>query len=207
MEQLRRSLAWTSVALALAAGPASGGAAPRLDWSLASTDGRVVRLDDLPRKWLLVYFGYTYCPDLCPTALQDMAVVLEDLGALAERVQPVFVTIDPVRDTPAALAAYVRNFAAPILPLTGTPEAIARAARQLDMYYVRYRDPSLAQYSFDHSSSFFLIDPERRLAGDFATEREPSEIAVELRQRIAASNEDTDENTGREPHDPSDHAP
>src|SRR5690349_8090290 len=144
MQPLRRSLVWAWIAYALAAWPAVGDAAARVDWRLETVDGRTVGPDDLPRKWLLVYFGYIYCPDLCPTALQDIALVLQELGALAGRVQPVFVTIDPERDTPAALAAYVRNFTAPILPLTGTPEAIAAAARQLDMYYVRYRDPSLA---------------------------------------------------------------
>jgi protein SCO1/2 len=169
---------------ASAIAPAAG---PRLHWTLERVDGTPVAIDALPGEWLLVYFGYTYCPDLCPTALQDMAAILGALGPLAKRVQPVFVTIDPERDTPDLLAQYVRNFAAPILPLTGTPEQIAAAARAVEFHYVPYRDPGVGGDSFDHSSSFFLVDPARRLAADFATELDPAEIAAALRDRIASS--------------------
>jgi protein SCO1/2 len=181
----------TMLALGLAYGiTASRGAAREapVTWSLEGVDGRPVTVRDMPPKWLLVYFGYTYCPDICPTALYDLAAVLRDLGPLADRVQPVFITIDPERDTPALLARYVTNFEAPIIPLTGTSDQIRVAARQFAFHYVRYQDPSLGDYTFDHSSSFFLVDPERRLVGDFATpELTPEEIAAGLREYLGRS--------------------
>jgi protein SCO1/2 len=197
------SLAMAGITALLLSAASTAAAGPRLDWTLERVDGTPVAIDALPQKWLLVYFGYTYCPDLCPTALQDMATILDALGPLAARIQPVFVTIDPERDTPELLAQYVANFAAPILPLTGTPEAIAAAAREVDFHYVRYHDPSVGGDSFDHSSSFFFIDPERRLAGDFATELDPAEIAAALRDRIATS----EPNAGRDPDGPTPDAP
>jgi protein SCO1 len=159
--------------------------APPIAWTLQAVDHRTVTVADLPATWLLVYFGYTYCPDLCPTALLEIGDVLRDLGGLAGRVQPVFVSIDPERDTPELLAQYVANFAAPIIPLTGTPEQTQAAARQFDYHYVRYRDPGLGGYSFDHTSSFFLVDPGRHLVADFATELTATEIAAGIRDRMA----------------------
>jgi protein SCO1/2 len=200
----RQRLRWPAflAALLLSAGAAAA-AGPRLDWTLQRVDGTPVSIDALPGEWLLVYFGYTYCPDLCPTALQDMTAILGAVGPFAKRIQPVFVTIDPERDTPDLLAQYVGNFAVPILPLTGTPDQIAAAAREVDFHYVRYRDPSVGGDSFDHSSSFFLVGPDRSLAGDFATELDPAEIAAALRDRIAAF----DQNAGRDPDGPTPDAP
>jgi protein SCO1 len=172
----------------LAASSAAGAlaASSPIAWTLRGVDGRPVGIGDLPAKWLLVYFGYTYCPDLCPTALLDMTVILRDLNRLADRVQPVFISIDPERDTAETLARYVANFAAPIIPLTGTGEEIQAAARQFHFHYVRYRDPTVADYSFDHSSSFFLVDPGHHLVADFATELPPEEIAASLRERLGS---------------------
>lgn len=156
-------------------------------WSLRATDGRIVTPHDLAPKWLLVYFGYTYCPDLCPSALLDIAEILRGLGAEATRIQPVFISIDPERDTPENLARYLESFEAPILGLTGADEEIASAARQFAFHYVRYRDPSLAGDSFDHTSSFFLVDAKSRLRADFATELPPAEIAAGIRDLLLSA--------------------
>jgi len=172
--------------LAACSASAALAATAPLDWTLQGTDGHTVHLGDLPPKFLFVYFGYAYCPDLCPTALGEIAVILEELHDLAEHVQPVFISIDPERDTPELLQRYVTNFDAPIIALTGSAAAIEAAARQVDFHFVRYQDPSLNGYSFDHSSSFFVLDPERRLVADFATELTPQEIAVALRALITA---------------------
>jgi protein SCO1/2 len=198
MEGVRgcRWAAWAAIVAALL--PVAVRAAdPPVTWTLQAVDHRVVTVTDLPATWLLVYFGYTYCPDLCPTALLEIGDVLRDLGGMAGRVQPVFVTIDPERDTPELLARYVANFAAPIIPLTGTPEQIGGAARQLGYHYVRYRDPGLGGYSFDHTSSFFLVDPGRHLVADFATELTATEIAAGIRDRMATDNDATRAEAGR----------
>jgi protein SCO1 len=151
-------------------------------FSLASLDGRSVTAADLPARWLLVYFGYTYCPDICPASLLDLSRVLDLLGPLAARVQPIFITIDPERDTPDVLGPYVASIDPRLLALTGSEDEIRTAARQLHYSYVRYQDPKLTSYSIDHSSYFFALDPDRRLAADFATpDLAPEEIAARLR--------------------------
>src|SRR6516225_6954568 len=94
---------------------------------LVDQNGKTVTDADLKGKWSLIYFGYTHCPDACPTALNDIAVALEELGPKRAAVRPVFVTVDPERDTPEVLKAYVTSFDAPILALTGTPEEVAQA--------------------------------------------------------------------------------
>ena len=96
---------------------------------LTDQDGKTVTDADLKGKWSLIYFGYTHCPDACPTALNGIAIALDQLGPKRDAVRPVFITVDPERDTPAALKAYVTAFDAPILALTGTPDEVAQAAK------------------------------------------------------------------------------
>jgi protein SCO1/2 len=168
-----------------AAGHASAGEAPRIAFSLKTLDGRTVGVGDLPPTWLLVYFGYTFCPDICPSALLDLGRVLDRLGPLARRIQPVFITVDPERDTPELLAQYVAAVEPRMLALTGSSDEIRAAAQQFDYYYVRYQDPLLASYSIDHSSFFYIVDPERRLVADFATpDLGAEEIAAALRRLL-----------------------
>ncbi len=153
--------------------------------SLQDLDGRAVTANDLRREWLLVYFGYTFCPDICPTALIDLRRVLELLGPLAAQLQPIFITIDPERDTPEVLRSYTAAIDPRLIALTGSEAQIRAAAEQFHFAYVRYQDPSLGSYSIDHSSYFFLVDPARRLAADFATpDLGPEEIAQGLRGLI-----------------------
>src|SRR6516165_6380501 len=108
-----------------AAAPAFGTV---IDFELTDAGGNRVRAVDLRGRWLLIFFGYTFCPDLCPTTLSEIAGALAQLGPLAARVQPVFVSIDPQRDTPQALRDYVQKFDARILPLCGNAEQLALAA-------------------------------------------------------------------------------
>jgi protein SCO1/2 len=175
-----------SVALLVAA----AGAGPRpVEWTLHDLDGRAVGPGDLAPRWALLYLGYTNCADLCPAALADIGDILSDLGSDAARIQPVFVAIDPERDTPELLRRYLSSFAAPIIALTGSEEEIRAAAAQLRFHYVRYRDPSLAGDSFDHTSSFFLLDAKGQLAADFATELPPAEIAGGIRDLLTKEGE------------------
>ena len=151
---------------------------------LTDQNGKTVTDADLKGKWSLVYFGYTHCPDACPTALNDISIALEDLGAKRDAVRPVFITVDPERDTPDALKAYVTSFDAPILALTGTPEQVAQAAKGYRVYYAKHPEAG-GDYSMDHSSVIYVMDPEGRFTASFTHQSTPEEITERLKQLLA----------------------
>jgi protein SCO1/2 len=134
-------------------------------------------------KWVLIYFGYTSCPDACPTALNNMGVALDRLGADAATLQPVFITVDPKRDTREALAEYLKSFDPHIVALTGTEEQIAAVVKEYRVYVAAHQE-SGGNYTVDHNSFYYLIDPEgkfvRVIAGDVSGE----ELAERLRHWI-----------------------
>jgi protein SCO1 len=150
---------------------------------LVDQNGRTVTDTDLRGKWLLVYFGYTHCPDACPTALNDIALALRALGPRAAAVQPVFITVDPARDTPAVMKEYVKSFDAPILALTGSAAAVAQAARAYRVYYARHDLPG-GDYEMDHSSIIYLMDPQGRFVASLTETNSPTQIADALKKRI-----------------------
>jgi protein SCO1/2 len=151
---------------------------------LTDQNGKTVTDADLKGKWSLIYFGYTHCPDACPTALNDIAVALDDLGPKRDAVRPVFITVDPERDTPEALKAYVTSFDTPILALTGTPEEIAQTAKAYRVYYAKHPEPG-GDYSMDHSSVIYVMDPEGRFTATFTHESTPEQIAERLKKLLA----------------------
>jgi len=108
-------------------------------FTLIGTDGATVTESTYRGKIQLVYFGYTYCPDACPTTLNTIASALDELGPLADRIQPLFITIDAQRDTREVLAQYVKSFGSRVVGLTGTPEQIAAAAKAYGVYYAQYK--------------------------------------------------------------------
>jgi cytochrome oxidase Cu insertion factor (SCO1/SenC/PrrC family) len=148
---------------------------------LTDQNGKTVTDADLKGKWSLVYFGYTHCPDACPTALNDISIALEELGAKRDAVRPVFITVDPERDTPEALKAYVTSFDAPILALTGTPEQVAQAAKGYRVYYAKHPETG-GDYSMDHSSVIYVMDPQGRFTASFTHESTPEQIAERLKK-------------------------
>jgi protein SCO1/2 len=151
---------------------------------LVDQNGKMVTDADLRGKWSLVYFGYTHCPDACPTALNDIAVALDELGPKRGAVRPVFITVDPERDTPEVLKAYVTAFDAPILALTGTPEEIAQAAKSYRVYYAKHPEAG-GDYSMDHTSVIYVMDPQGRFTASFTHESSPEEIAERLKKLLA----------------------
>ncbi len=153
-------------------------------FDLVDQNGKPVASADLKGKWLLVYFGYTHCPDACPTALNDMALALDALGPKRGEVRPVFITVDPERDTPAVLKDYVAAFDAPILALTGTPEQVARAAKGYRVYYAKHPEPD-GGYSMDHSSVIYVMDPKGRFTASFTHQSTPEDIAERLKKLLA----------------------
>jgi protein SCO1/2 len=151
---------------------------------LVDQNGKTVTDADLKGKWSLVYFGYTHCPDACPTALNTISIALEDLGPKRDTVRPVFITVDPERDTPEALKAYVTSFDASILALTGTPEQVAQAAKGYRVYYAKHPEAG-GDYSMDHSSVIYVMDPEGRFTASFTHESTPEQIAERLKKLLA----------------------
>jgi protein SCO1/2 len=148
---------------------------------LRAGDGREVTEADFRGRWMLVYFGYTRCPDACPTALQDMANALDAMGPDAkQKVAIVFITIDPERDTPAVVQDYVSVFNAPITGLSGTPEQIAAVAKAYRVYYAKH-PRSGQEYDMDHSSIIYVMDPRGRFVANFTHETAPDAIAAKLR--------------------------
>jgi protein SCO1 len=151
---------------------------------LVDQNGNTVTDADLKGRWSLVYFGYTHCPDACPTALNDIAIALDELGPKREAVRPVFITVDPERDTPEALKDYITSFDAPILALSGSPEEIARAAKAYRVYYAKHAEAG-GDYSMDHSSVIYVMDPEGRFTASFTHQNTPEEIAERLKKLLA----------------------
>ena len=150
---------------------------------LVDQNGKTVTDADLKGKWSLIYFGYTHCPDACPTALNDIAVALDELGPKRAAVRPVFITVDPERDTPEVLKAYVTAFDAPILALTGTPEEVARAAKGYRVFYAKHPEAG-GDYSMDHSSVIYVMDPEGRFTASFTHQSSPEELAERLKKLL-----------------------
>jgi len=144
---------------------------------LVDQNGNIVTNTDLKGKWLLVYFGYTHCPDACPTTLNNIALALRDLGAAKQQVRPVFITIDPERDTSQALKDYAAAFDAPLLALTGSAEAIARAAAEYRVYYAKRPEPG-GDYLMDHTAVIYVMNPEGRFTASFTSEDPPEQIAA-----------------------------
>ena len=128
-------------------------------FSLTATDGRTVTDKDFRGKWQVIYFGYTFCPDVCPTTLADITNALAKLGPRARDVQPIFITLDPARDSAAVLAEYLKAFDPRIVGLRGDPETIQALARQFHAYF-RLRGLGNGEYTVDHSSFIYVFDPK-----------------------------------------------
>jgi len=164
-----------------AAAPAFGTA---IDFELTDTGGNRVRAVDLRGRWLLIFFGYTSCPDLCPTTLSDIAGALAQLGPLAAQVQPVFVSIDPQRDTPQALGEYVQTFDTRILPLSGNAEQLALAAGSFGVVFYKVPGPTPDEYTFAHNAIVTLVGPEGGIVTRFSSDAVVHDLARALRRLI-----------------------
>lgn len=154
-------------------------------FTLINGAGETITEASFPGRYLLVYFGYTYCPDVCPTSLQTMTVALEQLDpALLAAVQPLFITIDPERDRPEDVAEYAGFFHPSLMGLTGTPAQVAAAAAAYQVYHARAEQPqSAAGYLMDHSAITYLMAPDGSLAA-FFRHGDPPEAMAETLTRI-----------------------
>jgi protein SCO1 len=161
-------------------GPVIGG-----PFALTGTDGQRVTDKDLKGTYVLVYFGYTFCPDVCPTTLNQVAGALDKLGPKAERLRPVFITIDPARDTPAVMKQYVSAFSPRLVGLTGSDAEIGAVAREYRVYYAPHRTgDGPGDYTMDHSSVLYLLGPDGRFIAPIRADGSADQIAAELSKQI-----------------------
>ncbi|HXF47078.1 MAG TPA: SCO family protein [Burkholderiaceae bacterium] len=168
---LSRLLALALVALLAACRPSAApfnnvditGASYAREFSLTDHTGAKRTLADYRGKVVVVFFGFTHCPDVCPTTMADMAQVKRQLGKDGDRLQVIFVTVDPERDTPAVLGQYVPSFDPTFVGLTGTPDEIARTAKEFKVFYQKVPGKTPTSYSVDHTAGSFAFDTEGRV--------------------------------------------
>jgi protein SCO1/2 len=141
---------------------------------------------DFRGKLMLVYFGFTYCPDICPTDLQQMGLAVDQLGLAGEMVQPVFITVDPERDTPAHLKDYMPLFHPRFVGLTGDAAAIGEAARAYRVYFERIERSDKSDYTIDHSVFIYLMDRDGRYLGFFPPGTSAERLANVMLQKLTA---------------------
>ncbi|ABS61637.1 Classical-complement-pathway C3/C5 convertase [Parvibaculum lavamentivorans DS-1] len=154
-------------------------------FTLVDQTGKTVTEADFRGRYMLIYFGFTFCPDVCPTELAIMAAALDALGDDAEKVQPIFITVDPERDTPEVMARYVPLFHPRLIGLTGSPEQIAEVANAYHVFYRKAEDESSSQdYTMDHSSIVFLMGPDGEYLKLFPPATAPEKMAADIASHI-----------------------
>lgn len=157
----------------------------RPEFALADADGQIRTSAEFAGKHLLVFFGFTNCPDVCPTTLSDVAQVMDDLGANASQVQPVFISVDPERDRRLGLAAFTQAFHTSILGLAGDDAATRAAAESFKIFYGRETDPNAPDgYTMSHSPALYLVGPDGDWLRQFSYGTLASEILADLQARL-----------------------
>lgn len=155
-------------------------------FTLTDHTGRKVTDKDFLGKYMLVFFGYTYCPDVCPTELQVMSAALDSLGAKADTIQPIFISVDPQRDTPEVLKQYVANFHPRLVGLTGTPDEIASVAKAYRVYFSKVENNSGTDtYLMDHSAIIYLMDRQGKFLKHFTYSTDAAALAKAIEDAIA----------------------
>jgi cytochrome oxidase Cu insertion factor (SCO1/SenC/PrrC family) len=139
---------------------------------------------DFRGKLVVLYFGYTYCPDVCPTELQSISLALDKLGAAAETVQPVFISVDPERDTPARLAEFVASFHPRLIGLTGSLAEVRKTAIAYRTFFAKNSATAPGEYSVDHTGFIYLVGKDGRYLGFLPPGASPDEIADAIRIRL-----------------------
>lgn len=154
-------------------------------FQLTDQNGRRRSDAEFRGKLMLIYFGFTYCPDVCPTALTVVTTALDQLGDAADAVVPILITIDPERDTPAVLKDYVAQFSPRYIGLTGTDREIAQVAKAYRVYYAKSPGSGGAPYLMDHTSLLYLVDQNGRFHTHFTHSSRAEDIAAAVRKLLA----------------------
>ena len=170
-----------------AAATQTGAAAIGGPFSLVDQDGKPVDQHVLDGKWSVVFFGYTYCPDFCPTTLTTLGKAMEQLGPKAKDAQVVFITVDPARDTPAALKTYLssRVFPKNIIGLTGSDAEIAQVAKGYKVFY--QKEGTGPNYTMDHSTALYVMDPKGNFHSVIADGLTPDQDAQQIAQAMSGA--------------------
>jgi protein SCO1/2 len=153
-------------------------------FTLVDQNGAMRNADDFRGKLMLVYFGYTYCPDACPTALQDMSQAIDLLGEKADAVQPIFITIDPARDTVEQMKLYASNFHPRLIALTGTPEQIAEAAKGYRVYYEKGKGIDAENYLMNHTGFIYLMGRDGKYLSHFSPGVAAEQMAAAIEKHL-----------------------
>lgn len=162
----------------------TGAAAIGGPFTLVAADGRTVTDATYRGKWMLIYFGYTFCPDACPTTLTNMSLALQTLREEADPIQPLFITIDPKRDTAAVLSEYLKSFDPKIQGLTGSETQTKAAVQTYRVYAEPQKVQSAGSYLVDHSSYVYLVDPQGKFVDVIEGATPPAEMAEWLRKSM-----------------------
>lgn len=183
---------WLGLHLAEPAGKSrnAGGTNIGGPFTLVNTQGETVRASDFDGQYRLIYFGYTYCPDICPTTLVDMTRGLDKLAehapAKAKDIKPIFITVDPQRDDVGAVRAYIENFHPRFAGLTGSPEQVKNAAQAFHVYYEKVKkDRPEGEYLMNHSSYIYLLGPDGRYIDHFKHTTKADKLAEALATKVA----------------------
>lgn len=154
------------------------------DLAMLDDTGTQRKLDDYKGKVCVVFFGFTQCPDVCPTSMAELAQVMELLGEDAQDVQVLMISVDPERDTPQVLSAYVKAFHPSFVGLTGTPEQLSTTAKSFKAYYAKAAGATPDQYTMDHASSFYLLDKQGEARVLVSGKATAQDIAADIRQLL-----------------------
>src|SRR5579862_1364271 len=157
--------------------PAVGG-----PFTLVDQNGAPRRDSDFRGKVMLVYFGYTYCPDACPAALQAISETLDLLGDDGKKIQPLFISVDPARDTPAQLKSYAANFHPSLIALTGAPDQLKQVEQEYHVYVAKVPQSGDDDYLIDHTSIIYVIGPDGRYRGQVPTGLPPKVMAATIQR-------------------------
>ena len=155
-------------------------------FALVNGDGKAVSDKDFRGKYMLVYFGYTFCPDVCPTTLSAVADAMDRLGPKAERLRPLFITVDPKRDSPAVVKQFAAAFGPRVEGLTGSAAQIATVAKAYRVYYAEHRTgPGPDDYTMDHSSVLYLMGPDGRFIAPIRADMAADQMAAALAKLVS----------------------
>jgi protein SCO1/2 len=152
------------------------------DFTLVNQDGETVTQDDYVDRYRLIYFGFTYCPAICPTELQKMSQALTLLGDKGEEITPIFITVDPERDTVETMKQYVELFHPRLIGLTGTPEQIKTVKKAYKIYATKVKEEGMNDYTVDHSSFIYFLDPDNNLIRIFKTDDTADDMTNTIKQ-------------------------
>lgn len=153
-------------------------------FTLLNQDGETVTQDTYKGQPKLIYFGFTYCPAICPTELQKIARALNTLGTEGEDIQPLFISVDPERDTSKVLKDYLSLYNPRLVGLTGTPQQISETLKEYRIYAAKVQDENMNEYTMDHSSFIYFMDAEDNLLGIYRSEDPAEKIVSDVRQYL-----------------------